>query len=159
MNGYTPEAFSRLGLILSQRNLSVLALQRKLEDAGAPVNVKSLYRLAEDAPLQKIDLRIAAAICKACGLELGDLISFEKPQAQLQRLDAKTQSRLDALMEKNNDGKLSAAERKEFSALADHAHALSMANARLLVAGRKRAGARTVQAKAARKPATAAARK
>ena len=150
MNGYTPAAFSRLGLILSQRNLSVLALQRKLEDAGAPVNVKSLYRLADDAPLEKIDLRIAAAICKACGLELGDLISFEKPQAQLRRLDAKTQSRLDTLMEKNNDGKLTAAERREFAALADHAHAISMSNARLLVAGRKRAA----EVKAARKPAS-----
>ena len=153
MNGYTPEAFSRLGLILSQRNLSVLALQRKLEDAGAPVNVKSLYRLVEDAPLQKIDLRIAAAVCKACDLELGDLISFEKPQAQLQQLDPKTQSRLDALMEKNNEGQLTAAERREFAELADHAHALSMANARLLVAGRKRSS----EMKSAGKPTAAAA--
>ena len=157
MNGQIPEAYSKLGLILSRRNLSVLALQRKLEDVGVPVNVKSLYRLAEDAPLQKIDLRIAAAVCKVCDVELGDLISLERPKAQLQRLNTKTQSRLDTLMEKNNEGQLTAAERKEFVALADAAHQLSMANARLLVAGRLRAGERVSRTKITKKPIAAAA--
>jgi DNA-binding Xre family transcriptional regulator len=129
-----------LGLILARENVSVLGLQRKLEAAGVPVNVKSLYRLAEDAPLQKIDLRIVAAICNAFGIALGDLISFEKPKAQLNRLDAKTQARLDALMSKNNEGQLTAAERKEFVALADQAHRLSMENARILLTESRRAG-------------------
>ena len=140
MNGYIPEAYSRLASILARQNLSVLALQRTLEEAGVPVNIKSLYRLAEDGPLQKIDLRIAAAICKVCAVSLGELISFEKPPSQLHRLSAKAQARLDELMTRNNEGKLTAAGRREFLALADEAHQLSLANARLLLAGRRRAG-------------------
>src|SRR5258707_15642115 len=114
MSGYTPEAYSMLGTILARQNVSVLALQRKLAAAGLAVNIKSLYRLANDAPVQKIDLHIAAAVCKACDVQLTDLIRFQKPKARLQRLDSKTQSRLDALMAKNNEGRLTAAERKEF---------------------------------------------
>jgi hypothetical protein len=127
-------------LILARENLSVLALQRKLEAAGASVNVKSLYRLAEDAPLQKIDLRIAAAVCEEFGIALGDLISFEKPKAQLARLDARTQARLDALMSKNNEGQLTTAQRKEFVLLAEQAHRMSIENARTLVTESRRAG-------------------
>ena len=54
MNGYIPEAYSRLASILARQNLSVLSLQRTLEEAGVPVNIKSLYRLTEHGPLQKI---------------------------------------------------------------------------------------------------------
>jgi DNA-binding Xre family transcriptional regulator len=149
MNGHLPDAYSQLGLILAQENVSVLGLQRKLEEAGTSVNVKSLYRLAEDAPLQKIDLRIAAAVCKAFGIALGDLISFEKPKARLSRLDAKTQARLDVLMSKNNEGQLTAAERKEFVALADQAHRMSIENARTLLAERQRTGKHVAASKKA----------
>jgi DNA-binding Xre family transcriptional regulator len=140
MSGLLTDAYSRLGLILARENVTVLGLQRKLAASGVPVNVKSLYRLMEEAPLQKIDLRIVAAICTAFGIGLGDLISFEKPKAQLVRLDEKTQARLDALMSKNNEGLLTAAERKEFLALADQAHRMSIENARILLAERQRAG-------------------
>jgi DNA-binding Xre family transcriptional regulator len=135
-----PDAYSQLGMILARENVSVLALQRKLAAAGVPVNVKSLYRLAEDAPLQKIDLRIAAAICRTLDIALDDLISLDKPKAQLRRLDAKRQARLDALMDKNNEGRLTTLERKEFVALADMAHRISIENARTLLTERRRAG-------------------
>ena len=140
MNGYAPEAYSMLGSILARQNLSVLSLQRKLSEAGIAVNIKSLYRLANDSPLQKLDLPITAAICKACSVALSDLITFEKPKAQLHQLDGKSQARLDALMTKNNEGLLTAAERKEFDALADRAHKMSMENARTLLAERRRVG-------------------
>ena len=135
-----PDAYSQLGVILARENVSVLALQRKLAAAGVPVNVKSLYRLAEDAPLQKIDLRIAAAICRTLDIALDDLISLDKPKAQLRRLDVKRQARLDALMDKNNEGRLTTLERKEFVALADMAHRISLENARTLLTERRRAG-------------------
>ncbi len=138
MKGSVPVAYSNLEFLLARRNLSVPALQRKLESAGVPVNIKSLYRLTEGSPLQKIDLRIAAAICQACGAEFSELISFEKPKAQLQRLDVRTQSRLDSLMAKNNEGQLTTAERKEFTELADQAHRISMQNARMLLSQRPR---------------------
>jgi DNA-binding Xre family transcriptional regulator len=128
-----------LGTILAQRNQSVLALHRDLAAAGTAVNIKSLYRLANDSPVQKIDLQIAAAICRACHVSLGELISFEKPKAQLHHLDRKSQSRLETLMEKSNEGQLTAAERKEFAQLAERAHRISMQNARLLLAERRRA--------------------
>jgi hypothetical protein len=147
MNGHLPDAYSRLGLILAQENVSVLGLQRKLEAAGSSVNVKSLYRLAEDAPLQKIDLRIAAAVCNAFGIALGDLISFEKPKARLSRLAPKMQARLDALMSKNNEGQLTVAERKEFALLAEQAHRMSIENARTLLAERRRAEKRVAPTK------------
>ena len=130
--------------------MSVLGLQRKLEAAGVFVNVKSLYRLVEEAPLQKIDLRIAAAVCNAFGIALGDLISLEKPKARLSRLDVKTQARLDALMSKNNEGQLTAAERREFVALAEQAHRMSLENARTLLVEGRRVGKRVA---APKKPA------
>ncbi len=142
MNGLLPDAYSTLGLILARENVSVLGLQRKLAAAGVPVNVKSLYRLVEEVPLQKIDLRIAAAICQLFRIALGDLITFEKPNTRLRRLSSKTQARLDTLMSKNNEGQLTAAERKEFVILADQAHRMSLENARTLLAERQRAGSR-----------------
>ena len=67
-----------LGSILARRNVSVLALRRELAETGLAVNIKSLYRLANDTPVQKIDLHIAAAVCKVCDVGLDDLISFQR---------------------------------------------------------------------------------
>jgi DNA-binding Xre family transcriptional regulator len=131
-----------LGSILARQNMSVLALQRKLMATGLTVNIKSLYRLASEMPVQKVDLHIAAAVCKVCAVSLNDLISFQRPKAQFRRLDNKTQSRLDALMAKNNERQLTVAERKEFGALADRAHQMSLENARTLLAEQRRAGRR-----------------
>ena len=141
MNGYPIEAYSMLGTILARQNLSVSALQRRLAEAGVAVNIKSLYRLADDAlQLRKVDMQIAGAVCRECNVGLGDLITLQKPQARLGRLDTRTQARLDELMEKNNEGKLTAAERREFDGLAERAHQISMENARTLLAERRRTG-------------------
>jgi DNA-binding Xre family transcriptional regulator len=148
MTGKIPEAHSRLRIVLAKMNVTVFELHRRLGEAGFAVNIKSLYRLASEEPLQKIDLRIAAAICRVCGVELGDLISLEKPRAQLGRLDARTQARLEALMEKNNDGKLTPAEQRQFARLAEKAHRISLENARVLLAeGRRGVQSRTRSAK------------
>ena len=138
MHGNTPEAYSRLRIVLAKMNLSVFQLHKRLQADGVAVNRKSLYRLASDEPIQKIDLRIAAAICKACSVALGDLVTLEKPVAYLQRLDAKTQDRLDTLMAKNNEGSLTTTEKREFERLAEKAHQLSMDNARVLITERRR---------------------
>jgi len=119
-------------------NITVFQLHRRLADGDFAVNIKSLYRLVSEDPLQKIDPRIAAAICKVCGVELGELITLEKPRAQLRRLDARTQARLEQLMAKNNDGKLTASEEKKFGQLAERAHRISVENARVLLAERRR---------------------
>ena len=101
-----------------------------LTGAGFAVNIKSVYRLATDEPLHKVDLQFASTICLARDIQLGDLLTFEKPRAQL--------GRLDALMTKSNDGKLTATERKEFAQFAEKAHRISMENARVLQAERRR---------------------
>jgi hypothetical protein len=139
MNGNIAEAYSRLRILLAQRNMTVFQLHRRLERADFSVNIKSLYRLASEEPLQKVDLRIAAAICGACGVDLAELITFEKPRAQLRRMDAKMQTRLEELMARNNEGKLTAGEKKEFAQLAEKAHRISLENARVLKAERQRA--------------------
>jgi hypothetical protein len=137
MNGKHAEAYSRLILVLARMNMTVYQLHRRLAEGGFPVNIKSLYRLASDEPIQKIDLRIAAALCRVCDVELGELITLEKPRVRLQRLDAGTQSRLETLMSKNNDGKLTVGEKREFAELAEKAHRLSLDNARALRSERK----------------------
>jgi hypothetical protein len=140
MNGNKPEGYSRLQSVLAGMNMTVFQLHRRLEEAGFSVNIKSLYRLATEEPIRKIDLGIAAALCRICNVALGELITLEKPRPQLRRLDARTQARLEELMSKNNDGKLTSAEKREFAQLAEKAHRLSLDNARALQAGRKRAG-------------------
>ena len=132
MNGKPLGAWSNLKVILAQQNLSVLDLQKKLRKRGVSVNVKSLYRLAEPHPLWKIDIRIVNAICQTFGLELGDLIQLEKPAQQLRRLGAEKQRRLDVLMEKNNEGELTRAERGELTRLVDESQRISLHNARAL---------------------------
>jgi DNA-binding Xre family transcriptional regulator len=137
MEGQTRGAWSNLRLILAERNFSVLDLQKALQKRGVSVNVKSLYRLAEPTPLWKIDTRIVNAICQTFDLELGDLIQLEKPTKELMRLAAEKQRRLDALMEKNNAGKLGRAERTELTGLVNESQRISLHNARVLV-GQKR---------------------
>ena len=137
MSGNSPGAYSRLRAVLAEKNLTVFQLHRQLASAGLPVNIKSLYRLASDSSLQKVDLRVARAICQACGIELGELITFDKPSTRLQRLKPEHQDRLDGLMDKNNEGELTAREQKEFATLASEAHRISLENARLLLAERR----------------------
>jgi len=138
MNGNDPSAYSRLRILLAKLNWTVFQLHRRLAAEGFAVNIKSLYRLASEEPLEKIDLRIAAAICSVCKVTFGELITLEKPRAQLRQLDAKTQARLNELMERGNDGTLTARQKKEFELLAEKAHRISLENARVLQAERKR---------------------
>ena len=149
MEGKTRGAWSNLRLILAQRNLSVLDLQKTLQKRGVSVNVKSLYRLTDPAPLWKIDTRIVNAICQTFGLELGDLIQLEKPTKELKRLAPEKQQRLDALMEKNNAGQLTRAERAELTRLVDESQRISLHNARVLVEQKRGKARRTSDRKGA----------
>jgi hypothetical protein len=106
-------AFSRLKRVLNEQNMTVPGLHRRLLGQGLRVNVKSLYRLSNDRqPLQRLDLRVAGAICQVFALPLSELISFEAPQRKLRRLAAGKQKRLDALMARSNDGSLTSARGK-----------------------------------------------
>ena len=132
------QAFSQLKRVLGERRLSVPQLQRRLEEHGLTVNLKSLYRLAkDDQPLERLNLRVAGMICQVCDVPLSKLIAFELAEARLRRLSTAKQNRLDALMDKNNDGLLTSAERKELKALVRDAEEIALCNARKL-AGQRR---------------------
>src|SRR4029077_16225810 len=81
-------------MLLAEHNMSVLALHKRLQEKGVSVNLKSLYRLAGSQPLQKFDARIVKPICLVLGIGLSELISLEKPELSLLKLDPVTQARI-----------------------------------------------------------------
>jgi hypothetical protein len=132
-------AYSRLKGLLGERKLTVPELHRRIQQHGVRVNLKSLYRLSKDQePLERLDLRLAAVICEVCQVALSDLIAFETPKARLRRFPADKQKRLSALMARNNEGKLTPAEREELQGLVHEAEELTLSNARLLAGQRRR---------------------
>ena len=97
----------------------------------------------DQEPLERLDLRVAGAVCEVCQVPLSELITFTFGRAKLQRLPATKQQRLDVLMTKNNDGKLSRTEQNELRELVREAEEITLANARVLARQRaKVAGAK-----------------
>jgi len=130
-------AFSRLNHLLEKQNLTVPELHRRLRERGQGVNLKSLYRLKDDCrPLERLDLRVAGAICQLFQVPLSALITFAETGKKLQRLPAAQQKRLDRLMAGNNDGRLSPTERSELEALVQEAETIALHNARMLASQR-----------------------
>jgi DNA-binding Xre family transcriptional regulator len=138
MSGSKHEAWSTLRTLLAEKNLTVIDLHEKLRDQGFGVNKKSLYRLATSRPVQKIDTAIARAVCKALGVGLGDLIQFQKPRFELQRLNPRSEKELDRLMDKNNGGKLTEKERARFKTLLDEVRKITFYNSKMLVDQKRR---------------------
>jgi hypothetical protein len=87
VDGTQESLWSNLGMLLAEHNMSVLALHKRLQEKGVSVNLKSLYRLAALQPLQKFDARIVKPICLVLGIDLSELISLEKPELNLLKLD------------------------------------------------------------------------
>jgi hypothetical protein len=139
VEGNTVTAYSRLKGILKQQRMSIPELNRRIRASGMEVNVKSLYRLSrEDHPLERLDMRVAGAICQACSVPLSDWIVFERESDPLRSLPADKQARLDRLMILNNSGQISPAERAELRTLVLEAEEITLANARILAAQRRR---------------------
>jgi Cro/C1-type HTH DNA-binding domain len=131
-------AFSQLKRVLGERKLSVPQLQRRLEEHGLIVNLKSLYRLTKnDQPLERLNLRVAGMICQVCDVPLSKLITFESAEIRLRRLSVAKQKRLDALMDRSNQGRLTSAECTELKALVRDAEEISLSNARKLANQRR----------------------
>jgi Cro/C1-type HTH DNA-binding domain len=131
-------AFSQLKRVLRERKLSVPQLQRRLEEHGLIVNLKSLYRLTkDDQPLERLNLRVAGMICQVCDVPLSKLIAFESAEIRLHRLSAAKQKRLDALMDRSNQGRLTSAECTELKTLVRDAEEISLSNARKLASQRR----------------------
>ncbi len=136
------QAYSRLKQVLNKRQITIPALHRLLKQSGMQVNLKSLYRLnQEHQPIERLDMRVAGAICQLCKVPLSDLIAFETTAKRLQRFSTVKQRRLDALMSKNTEGKLTKAEAEELRALVQEAEEMTLANARVLAKQRQRLAA------------------
>ncbi|WP_367874843.1 helix-turn-helix domain-containing protein [Luteolibacter sp. Populi] len=130
-------AYSGLGPILADRDMSVRDLGEMLESRGTPVGKNTLYRLIKQEPIDRIDLQILGALRDALGVSLDELLIFETPANTLRQIPAAKQRRLHELMARNSDGKLTKEERAEFLKLGREAEKLTLANARQLAAQRK----------------------
>jgi DNA-binding Xre family transcriptional regulator len=126
------QGFSRLKFLLEERQLSRADLRRQIAARDQKVNPKTLTRLADpNLPLERIDLRVAAAICDELGVGLGDLIVFaDRSGPVLESLSEEKQLRLDDLMERHNEGLLSLDELAELRRMVSEAMELSNQNAR-----------------------------
>jgi DNA-binding Xre family transcriptional regulator len=131
MNG-THAAYSLLPQFLLKHNYTVADLINKLRAKGESFDKKTIYRLVGSEPMRTINSAALGAICEELQVSLGEIITFEPPSPTLKRIDNRSQKRLSFLMSKNNDGKLSAAESKEFQELGRYAEELSLENARTL---------------------------
>jgi DNA-binding Xre family transcriptional regulator len=137
MSGYDKGAWSTLRNLLAEKNLTVADLHQILRKRGFEVNKKSLYRLTASQPVQKLDASIVRAVCEALEVRLQDLIQFQRPKFELKRLDPQSQRKLDRLMDKNNEGKLTQRERTRFKALLDEVQKISLYNAKALVSQKR----------------------
>ena len=127
------QAYSRLKRVLSQQKITIPELQRRIRQRGMSINLKSLYRLSnERQPLERLDMRVAGAICEVCAVSLSDLIVFETQPHKLHILPATKQKRLDTLMAQHNNGLLTEAEREDLRVLVQEAEDITLRNARLL---------------------------
>lgn len=135
----TLRCYSRLWRILSERNMTVADLLRALSRRGVRVNAKTLYRLTDPtAPIERLDTGVAGEICKALAVDLSHLVSFEaaRRDAGLRRIAPVRQRRLDGLLERQAEGRLTARERQELSDLVEDAERLTLQNARTLARAR-----------------------
>ena len=74
--------YARLAELLEARQLSVAELERQIKlQYGISVNAKTLYRLAQSAPIQRADLEIAGAAAAVLGVGLDDLFNVKAVSA------------------------------------------------------------------------------
>lgn len=125
-------AYSTLPDLLAELQLTVTELHQRLLRRGFKFDRKTLYRLATREPLQTINAPVVGALCAEFKIGLDDLLTWEKPRPKLHRIAAETQARLDELMAKNNEGTLTAREKKDLAGLGETVERLSLENARML---------------------------
>ncbi len=112
---------SRLSLLLKERQMTVLSLQRELAQKGRIVNKNTLYRLNSKRPLKKVDLTIAAEICSLLQIGLADLFVIGQREEKEQKVTftPRKKARVRALLELARKGKLTPAEETELYQLVD----------------------------------------
>ena len=133
-------AYSRLKFILEERGLTTADLHQRLRAQGDSIDSKTLARLADpDRPIKQLETRIAGAVCRALGVDLGNLVVFVPSLApNLRELDEAQQERLTAPMELHTEGQLPAQALPELQALVNEAGQNELHNLRQLVAHHER---------------------
>lgn len=132
------KTYPRLNELLRKRKMSVTQLHREMQRLGFNVNVKTLYRLRREEPVENLNMTAATGICQVLHLGLDDLVQTRAVQTALQQMSENKQRRLDELMDRNTEGQLTRRERKEFEKLVEEAEAITLANARLLAQEKRR---------------------
>ena len=91
-----------------------------------------------DRPLERINLRVVGAVCRALSIGLGDLIVFTDGHTPpVQALPEMEQRRLDELMERHGEGALSSGELEALQALVAKAESIARGNAQRLAEHRR----------------------
>ena len=98
--------YPRLAQLLAARRLTVAELERQIEERyGLSVNAKTLYRLAQPAPVQRADMEIAGAAATILGVGLDDLfvvdaVAVDDDAAEAGILDPADSRRMAELVER-----------------------------------------------------------
>jgi len=130
------DAYSKLKTVLEGKSLSTADLVRSIAEQGDRINPKSVYRLADtEEPIEKADMRVISAICQALNVGIGDILTFEEPDA-IEEFPPVKQQRMDQLMATLN--KLAPEELTELRTLVDEAEATARGNARRLASRKRR---------------------
>ncbi len=140
------ELYSGLRFLIEERGITIADLARRVASQGEAVDVRTLRRLANpDRPLKLVDTRVLDAVCRALGVDIGELLVFVPTLgANLRHLPEARQRRLSALLDAHADGELAPDERRELETLVAEADDLDFANTGRLVEHRDlvRAGIR-----------------
>jgi hypothetical protein len=134
--------YSRLGELLDERRLSVGQLFDRLRAGGVSVSLNRLNRLStRRAPLRPEDLALAEAISRVLRLPTSKIVvkTISKTEVAdlVERFPGPKQRRMNKLMDRNNEGLLSADETKELAGLVREVAALALRNARRIDAARR----------------------
>jgi len=116
--------YPRLAELLETSNMTVAELERHISDRyGLAVDVETLYRLTQMAPIQRADLEIAGAVTAILGVGLDDLFRVDAvpvdgdSEEELQVLNLADSRRMAALVEQQGRHLLSDAEWAELEEL------------------------------------------
>ena len=114
-------------------------LRRRILALGDSNGPKTLARLADpDRPIRQVETRVADAICRALGTELGDLFVVADPLAAgLTKLSDEKQHRLDELMDRHGDEEVRGRELAELQQLVDEVGRIGIFNAERMLEHRQ----------------------
>jgi len=112
---------SRLPILLKERQMTVLSLQRQLAQQGSVVSKNTLYRLASWQPLKKVDLTIAGEICSLFGIGLDKLFLIRRQKEGEKRVifTNEQKARMRTLLELAREGKITPKEEQQLHQLVD----------------------------------------